>query len=53
MPPKDWPLVEMESQDIYPNYCKISLRGGSIFRLWAHITQHTIVPAIAEGLFDT
>lgn len=52
MPPKDWPLVEMESRDIYPNYCKISLLGRPIFLLQAHITEHAIVSAIAEGLFD-
>lgn len=53
MPHKDWPLVEMESQDIYPNYCKISLCRRSIFRLWAHITQRAIVSATVEGLYDT
>lgn len=52
MSPKDWPLVEMESRDMYSNNCEISLIGGSIFLVRAHITLRAIVSAIAEGLFD-
>lgn len=52
MPPKDWPLDEMEGRDTCPNHCQISLLVRSILLLLAHITQHAIVSAKAEGLFE-
>lgn len=49
MPPKDWPLLGLESRDIFLNNFKFHSLGEPSFFCGAHIIQHAIVSGV---LFD-